>query len=1624
MGSEKDIAVVGMACVFPKAPNLKQYWSNLVNGVDAIDRLPGPRWRDHVNFRVSADHEAYIPSSRGGYLSPDTFFDPAAYGVPPNLVKHGDPDQFLMLHVIDHALKDARIADDHPVREQTDVIIGRGGYATGKLLELTMRAELYEIFIELTDRKFPAWTGDGRRQALEEYLRSTLTPKGIDNVSTAVSNITASRTANRLNLRGAAYIVDGACASSLLSVEQAAWRLRNRQCDAAVAAGLFISLSMTFLYVFTQLNALSPSQMIRPFDRRADGLLPGEGGGAVVLKRLEDALRDGDEIYAIIKGVGSASDGKAVDVLAPSSGGQVKALERAYADAGLDRDTISYLEVHGTGTVVGDLAEIVTIKTFFGTSPLPPTARAMGSVKSMIGHTMPAAGIASFIKTALMVSNKIIPPSLHCEEPRPELIDAPFYLNPKTRPWVHNPALGPRRAGINAFGFGGINAHVILEEVPVPNPKRNGRSTGSTKGAGLPETNGQVPAYRARPIETGLRRPSELAVFSAGTEAELADKLRRLERFLDQDKSDATLTDVAWTLTREVDWKAPVKLALVCDDLAHLRELLSQCLQSFRPVSGRDAVEEIYFAEDAAHYTGKIAVILPGMGFPGLIGDYPDHILELCLHYPEMREEFDFFEDRDRHPEDNIPTTAIFCPPATLPEDFRQQLKARLAPPRADVEVSKEALPRERYLAAMGVTLTNWACWALVRKFQLPVDMVTGQSQGELAAVCAAGISDFHENAAHFWKVLNIDWRDLKGGRLAFAWAPAEIVEPLLAENPGTYLAIHLARHGVIFGGDKEPLMKVAEQLREQNHLVQLLPYPPIHTPLMSHLRDELHTQLQNEEWKQIKIGKATIDLYSSITSRKYPADEAGIRETLMLNLDQPLRIWQTVTQMYEDGARVFVQVGGGHMAAHLEVMLPAGSQVVTTAMDVDSRNPLTQLNQMCAQLFTAGVPFNLEPLFEYRTVRELNLDAPQPVPAKPRMLVPLRIDWTPTYSENAPPRRSPVAVPEPPVVETSTVETPADEIRPNPVPESLAPSAPEVVVAAVDEPGVPVETATFDARLPVLGNLTHFVPREKLVIERPLDLAEDLFLHDHLFVYADCKPLEERLPVLPLTMSLEFAAEAASLLSPGLTLCGFEKVRGHHWIGLRDQSSSLIRIEAALQSIDPDSGLERTQVTVIFEDKPGFTTTVLFAPSYRQDVNFQIADSSTDGPWPFTAEQVYGDRLMFHGPRFFCVHRLETLGNPGASAELKLLPNDRLFASLADPPMWTDPTLMDGIGQIVGLWCMAHEQCILPIGVEKIEFYRATPPPGIVVPLRMETVSFDHDTRKIRCNVEIEDGQGCVWVRIAGWTEWVMNWPKRYVDFVCLPQRYLLAEELTLPGVPEGSTCMVMTRYDFRHVSHEWAARMFFHSKEMEEFLALDSNPRQAPLLFARSAIKEAVRLWWARQYGTPELPHPAAFAVAHDELGRPYLEPAGDPTLPHISLAHTGDFNVALAASVPVGIDVEPANRDTRSILADFATAEERELVDQLATIQPDEAWETRLWCAKEAAAKALGTGLQGRPKDFQALDVDADGGLLIHHVPTGERLVVYSVRVEEFIIAYTAATELIGDKVLDTQGRLEVQ
>ncbi|MBK8726037.1 MAG: polyketide synthase [Holophagaceae bacterium] len=321
---------------------------------------------------------------------------------------------------------------------------------------------------------------------------------GPDTAIGLVPNLLASRIANRLDLQGSAYTLDAACASALVAVDHACRELADGRSDLSLAGGVHLCHDLVFWSVFCQLGALSRTQAIRPFDRRADGLLMGEGIGMTVLKRLADARRDGDRIYAVIRGTGVASDGRDLSLMLPRVDGQVLALTRAWQMAGLEPGTVGLVEAHGTATPAGDAAELETLRRVFGPSQPGAERAVLGSVKSMIGHTMPAAGAAGLIKAALAAYHGVRPPSLHCEEPNPAIEATRFRVLAQAEPWE----AGHRRAAVNAFGFGGINAHVVLEAHPEGRASRP-----ESRGCGGPGGAAPRGAFPGRPPGSPRRRP-------------------------------------------------------------------------------------------------------------------------------------------------------------------------------------------------------------------------------------------------------------------------------------------------------------------------------------------------------------------------------------------------------------------------------------------------------------------------------------------------------------------------------------------------------------------------------------------------------------------------------------------------------------------------------------------------------------------------------------------------------------------------------------------------------------------------------------------------------------------------------------------------------------------------------------------------------------------------------------------------------------------------------------------------------------------------------------------------------------------------------------------------------------
>ncbi|MGW4519505.1 SDR family NAD(P)-dependent oxidoreductase [Amycolatopsis sp. NPDC004378] len=446
VGATRDIAVIGMACTFPGAPDLDAFWSAILRGEDAVTEVPPGRWDPDVYFGQST-------SKWGGFL-PALAVDPLDHGIPPSAMTSIDPAQLVSLETARRALADAGYAERDFDREHTSVVFG--AEAGGDLANAgTLRSLL-----------------DGYLDEVPPELLEQLPEPTEDTFPGTLANVISGRIANRLDLGGANYTVDAACGSSLAALDLAAKELRAGTSELVLCGAVDLHNGIHDYLMFTSAGALSPTGRCRPFDAAADGIALGEGVACLVLKRLSDAERDGDRIYAVVKGVGAASDGKALGLTAPRPEGQHRALDRAYRDAGVSPVDVGLVEAHGTGTVVGDATELRTLTGFFTDAGAGPGSCVLGSVKSQIGHTKCAAGLAGLIKAVLALWHEVVPPTLQLTRPNAawDATTSPFTFTTAARPWA-DPA---RLAGVSAFGFGGTNFHAVLGAGPVSPDRRHG----------------------------------------------------------------------------------------------------------------------------------------------------------------------------------------------------------------------------------------------------------------------------------------------------------------------------------------------------------------------------------------------------------------------------------------------------------------------------------------------------------------------------------------------------------------------------------------------------------------------------------------------------------------------------------------------------------------------------------------------------------------------------------------------------------------------------------------------------------------------------------------------------------------------------------------------------------------------------------------------------------------------------------------------------------------------------------------------------------------------------------------------------------------------------------------------
>ncbi|HEY3578901.1 MAG TPA: type I polyketide synthase [Pyrinomonadaceae bacterium] len=430
--TDSDIAIIGMAGRFPKAPDLDAFWRNLREGVESIEALTDEELLSSGVDAALLKNPNYVKASSS--LENYDLFDPAFFGMTPREAEIIDPQHRLLLECAWEALESA-------------------GYDASR---------------------YPGAIGVFAGASISTYLSNLLSnPALLGNVTTFQllmandKDHSATRVSYKLDLRGPSINVQTACSTSLVAVHFACQSLLNGESDMALAGGASVPLPQRHGYLYQEGNITSPDGHCRAFDAAAQGTVGGSGTGVVLLKRLADALDDGDVIHAVIKGSAVNNDGALkVGYTAPSVDGQAKVIAEALSVASTKPETVSYIEAHGTGTALGDPIEIAALTKVFGARSEKKNYCAVGSVKTNIGHLDAAAGVAGFIKTVLALNNREIPPSLHFKEPNPKIdfAGSPFFVNASLREWTANET--PRRAGVSSFGIGGTNAHVVLEEAP------------------------------------------------------------------------------------------------------------------------------------------------------------------------------------------------------------------------------------------------------------------------------------------------------------------------------------------------------------------------------------------------------------------------------------------------------------------------------------------------------------------------------------------------------------------------------------------------------------------------------------------------------------------------------------------------------------------------------------------------------------------------------------------------------------------------------------------------------------------------------------------------------------------------------------------------------------------------------------------------------------------------------------------------------------------------------------------------------------------------------------------------------------------------------------------------------
>jgi len=939
--AHRAIAIVGAGAILPDASNVATFWENVKNGRYSISEVTKDRWDPERYYDPDPGTPDKTYSKIGGWVR-EFAWDPVKWRlpIPPRVVDAMDDAQKWAIACTREALEDYGYPKRALDRDRTAVILGNA-MAGEKHYLTALRVFFPEYAGELeASASFAALPAAVRRditRELHERIAKHLPEVTEDSMPGELANCIAGRIANTFNFHGPNYVVDAACASAMAALTAAAEGLIEHDFDMAITGGVDRNMGAPTFVKFCKIGALSATGT-RPYAEGADGFVMGEGGAIFLLKRLAEAERDGDKIYAVLRGIGGSSDGKGKGITAPNPIGQKLCIERAWQNAGLSPSTATYIEGHGTSTRVGDVVEAQSMADVLDAFHLPPRSVALGSVKSNFGHLKGAAGAAGLLKTVLALRDKVLPPSVHCEHPNPDIdfAHSPLYVTTSLKPWTIS-ADGTRRAGLSAFGFGGTNFHAVLEEY-VPH-KLNGNGKRSFAVGALPTVTGSRETVIAKEASQGARAESSYKaplrgalLIGAASVMQLAERLQSIRKEAEAGYAPPPAPP------QQSDLHASERLAIDYTEATDLAEKCSKALQALG--TNQPAVWKALRAQGIFRGSGpapKVAFLYTGQG-----SQYVNMLAGLRATEPIVTETF---AEADRV------MTPLLGKPLSEFVFVNQADEKSVA--RAEEDLRQTAITQPAVLA------TDLALTRLLAAYGIQPDMTMGHSLGEYGALVASGALPFEDAleavSARGREMTRVSWKD--NGRMAAVFAPIEEIERILKTVNG-YVAIaniNSDRQAVI-GGASEAVEQASEIfLKAGYNVVPLSVSHAFHTSIVAPASEPLRRTLE-----RLHLQSPRVPIVANVSGEFYPTGPDVVPQMLDILAKQVASAVQFVKglrTLYSAGARIFVEVGPKKaLQGFAEDVLGERGDALSLFTNHPKLGDVVAFNQALCGLYAAGL--------------------------------------------------------------------------------------------------------------------------------------------------------------------------------------------------------------------------------------------------------------------------------------------------------------------------------------------------------------------------------------------------------------------------------------------------------------------------------------------------------------------------------------------------------------------------------------------------------------------------------------------------------------------------------------------